>query len=71
MIKAIKNPAVNILGHPSGRIIGERDAYDIEWPEVFKAAAKHNVALEINSFPDRLDLKDVLVKEYDGPNITI
>lgn len=69
MIKAIKNPAVNILGHPSGRIIGERDAYDIEWPEVFKAAAKHNVALEINSFPDRLDLKDVLVKEALNYNV--
>jgi len=63
IIKAIKNPLVNIIGHPSGRIIGEREPYDVDWPEVFKAAAKYKVALEINSFPDRLDLKDILIKE--------
>lgn len=63
LINAIKNPNVDIIGHPSGRIIGGRDSYDVDWTEVFKAAAKHKTALEINSYPDRLDLRDVLIKE--------
>jgi len=54
---------INILGHPSGRLIGQRQAYEVDWLEIFKACAKYKVALEINSFPQRLDLKDTLIKE--------
>ena len=54
---------IKILGHPSGRLIGQRHGYDVEWPEVFKACAKFKVALEINSFPERLDLRDTLIKD--------
>lgn len=63
LISAIKNPNVDIIGHPSGRIIGGRDGYEVNWPEVFEAAAKYKTALEINAYPDRLDLRDVLIKE--------
>ncbi len=63
IVKALNNPNIDILGHPSGRIIGEREAYQVDWKVVFQAAAKNKVALEVNSFPDRLDLRDVLIRE--------
>lgn len=63
IIKAINNPNVKIIGHPSGRILKKRPSYDVEWEIIFKEAAKNNIALEINSLPDRLDLKDTLVHE--------
>ena len=58
MITAMENPAVNIIGHPTTRKIGGRDPIDLDLDEVFKAAARTGTALEINSHPDRLDLKD-------------
>lgn len=63
IIGVIVHPHVDIIGHPSGRVIGQREPYDVEWSEVFKAAAKNQTALEISSFPNRLDLRDVLCKE--------
>jgi DNA polymerase (family 10) len=62
ILSALKS-GIKIFGHPSGRIIGHRQGYDVDWIEIFKACAKYNVALEINSFPERLDLKDTLVKD--------
>ena len=63
MIKAISHPHVDIIGHPSGRIIGRREPYDVDWNAIFEACVKYNTALEISSFPDRLDLKDTLCRE--------
>jgi DNA polymerase (family 10) len=63
LISAISNPHVDIIGHPSGRIIGRRDPVNVNWSEVFAAAFKYKVALEISSQPDRLDLQDYLVQE--------
>jgi len=59
IIAAMRNPYVDILGHPTGRLIGRRDPYDLDIERVIQAAAELGVALEINAFPDRLDLKDV------------
>ncbi|MFQ5829638.1 MAG: DNA polymerase/3'-5' exonuclease PolX [Candidatus Methylomirabilia bacterium] len=59
IVKALANPYVNTLAHPSGRLIGERDPYDVDLEQVFAAAKRHGKALEINSFWQRLDLKDV------------
>jgi DNA polymerase (family 10) len=59
VIKGISNPNVNILAHPTGRIINEREPYEIDIEELIKAAKAAGVALELNSYPDRLDLKDV------------
>ena len=53
---AIKNPLVNILGHPTGRILGRRNGYQVDLDEVIEVAAATNTVLEINSSPDRLDL---------------
>lgn len=58
MITAMENPAVNIIGHPTTRKIGGREPIDLDLDEVFKAAARTGTALEVNSHPDRLDLKD-------------
>jgi DNA polymerase (family X) len=58
IVTACRNKYVNIIAHPTGFLRGSREAYDIDLDEVFKAAVDHNVALEINSHPHRLDLND-------------
>jgi len=59
IIKAMANPYINILFHPTGRIINRRPPYELDMDEIIKAAKKYGVALEINAFPERLDLKDI------------
>lgn len=63
MIKAIENPYINIIGHPTGRILGQRPPYDIDIEAVFKAAADTGTFLELNAYPNRLDLKDEHLRE--------
>lgn len=63
LISAIENPYVKIIGHPSGRLINERDACDIDWKKVFDACVANNKILEINAQPNRLDLADDLVRD--------
>jgi DNA polymerase (family X) len=58
IIRAMENPHVNIIGHPTARMIGKRQGIEFDYEEVFKAAARTGTALEVNSFPDRLDLRD-------------
>ena len=58
IVRACENPHVNIIGHPTGRQIGGRAPVDVDLDEVFAAAARTGTALEVNAFPDRLDLKD-------------
>jgi len=59
MLAAIRNPHVDIIGHPSGRMIGRRDAADLDMESILRAGAETGVALEINAHPDRLDLNEV------------
>jgi DNA polymerase (family 10) len=59
VVKACQNKYVHIIAHPTARLWGERDAYDIDLEEVFKVALDTNTSLEINSFPKRLDLNDL------------
>ncbi|MGC8501643.1 DNA polymerase/3'-5' exonuclease PolX [Desulfurella sp.] len=58
IISAIENPYVNIIAHPTGRLIGQRAPYEIDIQKIAEYAAKHKTALEINSFYLRLDLND-------------
>jgi DNA polymerase (family 10) len=58
VIKAIEDPDVDMIAHPTCRLIGEREPVAIDVEAVFRAAAKHNKIMEINAMPDRLDLKD-------------
>ncbi|MGA8555827.1 MAG: DNA polymerase/3'-5' exonuclease PolX, partial [Candidatus Acidiferrales bacterium] len=59
MLAAIENPYVQIIGHPTGRILLRREAFDYEMEKILDAAKKHGVVMECNAYPDRLDLKDV------------
>lgn len=58
LIAAIEHPHVDIIGHPSGRLIGRREAANLDMDAILHAAAEAGVALEINAHPDRLDLND-------------
>src|SRR5580704_16742015 len=73
LLKAIANPNTSLIGHPTGRQLLRRDAYPFDLDAVLKAAAKHKVAMELNSYPERLDLNDVhlrLAKQH-GVKIVI
>jgi DNA polymerase (family 10) len=59
MLAAIENPYTQIIAHPTGRLLLRRDPIDYDMEKVLEACAKHGVAMECNSYPDRLDLKDV------------
>jgi DNA polymerase (family 10) len=61
IIRALENPHIDILAHPTCRLIGEREPIEVDLEEVFKAAVRTNTALEINAMPERLDLKDIHV----------
>ena len=73
LLKAIENPNTSLIGHPTGRILLRRDAYQFDLDKVLKAAAERKVAMELNAYPDRLDLCDRhlrLAKQY-GVKIVI
>jgi DNA polymerase (family 10) len=59
LLSALSNETVDVLAHPTGRIIGEREGYGFDMERVMRAAKDNGVALEVNSFPERLDLNDV------------
>jgi DNA polymerase (family 10) len=62
LLKAVSNPYVSALAHPSGRLFGSRERADIDYEKIFKAASDHGCALEINGQPKRLDLNDKLLE---------
>lgn len=70
---AMKNPHVDVIVHPSGRLIGAREPYDLDMEEVLKVARDTNTALEINAYYDRLDLDDVWARRAKqmGVKLTI
>ena len=59
IVRALENPHVDVLVHPTGRLLGSREPYDVDLESVFGAARQHGKAVEINASPDRLDLADV------------
>jgi DNA polymerase (family X) len=59
IVRALEHPQVDVLAHPTGRLIGSREPYDVDLEAVFAAALRHGKAIEINGSPDRLDLSDV------------
>jgi len=61
LVRACENPYVNVIGHLTTRLIGRRQPIDADFDAVFEAAARSGTALEINAFPDRLDLGDDLI----------
>lgn len=73
IIAACENRLVNCIGHPSGRLIGQREAYPVDWQKVFKVAKQTNTAFEINCQADRMDLNDELARmaRENGVKLTI
>ncbi len=70
ILEALENPHVDIVAHPTGRLINRREAYAVDIDAVFKAARKHHKLLELNASPYRLDLNDVhcaAAKEHGVP----
>lgn len=59
LMTAVRHPHVDIIGHCTGRMIGRRDGADINFADLLKAAADHQVMMEINAHPSRLDLDDI------------
>lgn len=62
IVRAMENPYVNVISHPTGRLIGEREAYGLDFERVLKAAKETGTALEINCYPARLDLNDQMAR---------
>lgn len=62
VLRALENPKVKIFTHPTTRKLGQREGIELDWEKIFEACAKTNTYLEINSWPERLDLPDTLVR---------
>jgi len=62
MLRCIENPYTQIIGHPTGRRLLARESFDYDMEKVLDACAKHGVAMECNSYPERLDLRDVYLR---------
>ena len=63
ILAALAHPKVRIFGHPTGRLVNSRAGVEADWEEIMKFCAERNIALEINSAPQRLDLPDNMVKQ--------
>jgi DNA polymerase (family 10) len=69
IIKAMDDEQVDFLAHPTGRLIGKRDPFEVDIEQIIDAAKQTNTRLEINSFPDRLDLDDLHIKQAKDHNV--
>lgn len=68
---ALKNPHVDIIAHPTGRVIGRRDGYDVDMDELIQLAKETNTALELNANPNRLDLSVDNLKKAQAAGVNI
>jgi DNA polymerase (family X) len=71
LLKAIENPNTSILGHPTGRQLLRRDEYAFDMDAILRTAAKKRVAMELNAYPDRLDLSDVHLRQAKEHGVKI
>ncbi len=71
LVSAMKNPFVTVIAHPTGRLIGERDAYEVDMEQILSVAAETGTAIEINAYPLRLDLNDVYARKAKEMGIPI
>jgi DNA polymerase (family 10) len=71
LLNAIRNPHVDIIGHPTGREIPDREGADLDMDAIFQAAAESGVALEINAHPSRLDLDDAFARRAKDLGVLI
>ena len=71
LLSAIRNPHVDIIGHPTGRMIPDREGADLDMDAVLQAAAESGVALEINAHPSRLDLDDMYTRRANQMGVPL
>jgi DNA polymerase (family X) len=71
LLKAIENSNTSILGHPTGRQLLRRDAYAFDMDAILKSAARNKVAMELNSYPERLDLNDIHLRQAKQHGVKI
>lgn len=71
IVRALQHPQTNVLAHPTGRLLGEREGYAVDLDAVFEVAAAHGVAIECNASPYRLDLGDVELARAAAAGCTV
>ena len=71
LLNAIRNPHVDIIAHPTGRLLPDRAGADLDWQAVFQAVQEHGTALEINAAPQRLDTDDIHTRHAASLGIPI
>ena len=71
LVAAMRSPWVSVIAHPTGRLIGEREAYDVDMEVLLRVARETGTALEINCYPLRLDLNDVQVRRAKELGVTL
>jgi DNA polymerase (family 10) len=71
LVSAMKNSLVSIIAHPTGRLIGEREAYEIDMEEILQTAKETDTVMEVNSYPLRLDLNDIYIKKAKEMGISL
>jgi DNA polymerase (family 10) len=67
IVTAMENPHVDIIAHPTGRLVGKRDPYEVDMAQLMETAKRTGTVLELNAFPERLDLNDLhcrMAKDY-------
>ncbi len=65
------HPKVRIYGHPTGRLLLKREGIDADWKEIMRVAKERDIAMEINAYPDRLDLPDLLVRDAINMGVSL
>src|SRR3989338_6715031 len=71
VLTALSQDKVKILAHPTGRLLNKRDGYHLDWPKIFEICKQKDIALEINSWPERLDLTDSIIKEAVAKKVNL
>lgn len=71
IITAMESGYVDILGHPTGRVIGQREPYEVDLEKVFDAAKRLGVCMELNCYPERLDLRDIHCRAAKEAGVTV
>ena len=71
IVRALCHPRVHILAHPTGRLLGKREAYPVDMSTIIKAARDHGVMLEVNAQPERLDLNDLHIQMAREAGVTL
>ncbi|HKZ22477.1 MAG TPA: DNA polymerase/3'-5' exonuclease PolX, partial [candidate division Zixibacteria bacterium] len=71
IIKALENEVVDILGHPTGRLLGKREPFLVDMEKIIEAAKANKKVLELNGCPDRLDLTDIYLKQAQEKGVKI